>query len=100
MIEEDVREALRDVVDPEVGINVVDLGLVYGVEVDEGHVRARMTMTTPACPLHGYLTTMAESAIRTQVPEVRSVSVELVWDPPWSPEMISEAARRQLGWSK
>ncbi len=92
-----VLDALREVLDPELGINVVDLGLVYAVEVGDGEARVTMTMTSAACPLHAYLTSAAEDAIRRRVPAVRSVSVEMVWDPPWQPEMMSEAAHRQLG---
>lgn len=94
-----VRAALRLVVDPEVGVNVVDLGLVYDVGVSAGgDVRVRMTMTTPACPLGESLAEQAEAAVRQNVAGVRSVSVELVWEPPWQPSMMSDAARKQLGW--
>jgi metal-sulfur cluster biosynthetic enzyme len=94
-----VRQALRRVVDPELGINVVDLGLVYAVDVRDGDVSVAITMTSPACPLSEYVTAEAEAAIRREVPGVRSVRVALVWDPPWRPEMMAEAARRQLGGS-
>jgi metal-sulfur cluster biosynthetic enzyme len=92
-----VLAALRDVVDPEVGINVVDLGLVYGVEVEDSEVRVRMTMTSPACPLGAHLAEEAAGRIRARVPGVGSVRVELVWDPPWHPGRMSEGARRALG---
>ena len=94
---ERVREALRLVIDPEIGINIVDLGLVYGIEVTNGDVRVEVTMTTPACPLSEYVTTQAEATIWQQVPSVTAVAVELVWEPAWRPEMMSEEARRQLG---
>lgn len=96
---EKIRGALRDVIDPEVGINVVDLGLVYDVRVQDGNVSVAMTMTTPACPLGGTLRAQAEAAIRQTVPGVKSVTVDLVWDPPWRPSMISDAAKEQLGWA-
>src|SRR3990167_4437258 len=99
MTAEQVREALRDVLDPELGINVVDLGLVYAVDVQDGQVRVTMTMTSPACPLGESLTAEAEAAIRRSVPGVTAVTVELVWDPPWQPAMMSEATRTKLGWS-
>jgi metal-sulfur cluster biosynthetic enzyme len=83
------------VIDPEIGINVVDLGLVYSVEVSGEQVRVAMTMTTHACPLHAYLTEAAEAAIRQVVPDTQVV-VDLVWDPPWSPAMMSDAAKQQL----
>lgn len=93
-----VREALRRVIDPEIGINIVDLGLVYGIEVAGGDVRVDVTMTTPACPLGEYVLAGAEAAIRRDVPGARSVEVRLVWEPPWSPERMSDEARHQLGW--
>lgn len=96
-IPDQVRDALRQVIDPELGINIVDLGLVYGVEVVEGQVRVRMTMTTPACPMEELLTSMAHSAIMERIPNARSVEIELVWDPPWQPEMMSDEAKSRLG---
>ncbi len=92
-----VREALRLVIDPEIGINIVDLGLVYGIDVADGDVRIDVTMTTPACPLSEYVSTSAEAAVRREVPELHAVSVNLVWDPPWRPDMMSDDARRLLG---
>ncbi len=96
--ESDILNALRGVYDPEVGVNIVDLGLVYGIEVNGAEVRAVMTMTTPACPMHSFLTEEAREAVLCQFEEIEKVNVELVWDPPWSPKMISERARRPLGW--
>lgn len=93
-----VWDALREVLDPELGINIVDLGLVYDVAVEDGHVRVAVTMTTPACPLHGYVLDAIEFVLRRDLPQVRSVDVRLVWDPPWHPEMMSADAKRQLGW--
>jgi len=94
----DVLDALRRVIDPEIGINVVDLGLVYATDVQDGHVRVTMTTTAPACPLGETLSRAAGAAIRRQLPGVRSVSVDLVSDPPWQPSMMSESAHAQLGW--
>lgn len=93
-----VWDALRTVIDPEIGINVVDLGLVYSVEVSGDQVRVAMTMTTQACPLHAYLTEAAEAAIRQVAPDVAAVQVDMVWDPPWSPAMMSDEAKQKLGW--
>lgn len=93
-----ILRALRAVNDPEVGVNIVDLGLIYSTEIDCGSVRVVMTMTTPACPVHSYLTEEAREAILSQCEQVERVNVELVWDPPWSPRMISEEGRRRLGW--
>ena len=92
----DIREALRQIIDPELGVNIVDLGLVYRIEVHGEAVRVEMTMTSPACPLSEYLKDLADSTIKTRVPEVREVEIVLVWEPPWDPDMISDDARRQL----
>lgn len=91
-----VRDALREVIDPELGINIVDLGLVYDVEIDDARIQVLMTMTTPACPLGGYLQDLAASTIQSRVPGARDVVVTLVWDPAWDPGMMSAEARRQL----
>lgn len=92
----EILDALRLVVDPELGINVVDLGLVYGIDVTGADVRGRMTMTAPGCPLAAWLCEEAAATVRDRVPGVRSVTVELVWDPPWQPTMMSAAARARL----
>ncbi len=95
--EERVWAALRTVTDPEIGINVVDLGLVYSVQAFGDRVHVAMTVTSRACPLHAYLTEAAEAAIRQVAPDV-AVQVDMVWDPAWSPAMMSDAAKQQLGW--
>jgi metal-sulfur cluster biosynthetic enzyme len=97
--DEDILRALRQVNDPEVGVNIVDLGLVYSAERNGDRVRIVMTMTTPACPMHNYLAEEAREAILCQFEEIEEVEVKLVWDPPWSPQMISERGKKQLGWS-
>jgi metal-sulfur cluster biosynthetic enzyme len=93
-----VRDALRKVVDPEVGIDVVELGLVYAIETTPGHVRVDMTMTTPSCPTGPQLRDEAAYAIKVALPEAREIDVRLVWDPPWTPEMMSASAKQRLGW--
>ncbi len=98
-VEERIRAALREVIDPEVGMNVVDLGLIYGIEVAENHVRVSMTMTTPACPMGSYLTDRVREVVQQAWPEAGDVEVDLVWDPPWDPHMMSDHARRHFGWS-
>ncbi len=97
MTEADVREALRDVIDPELGVNIVDLGLVYGIEVSGATVRITMTMTTPACPLRDYLQDLVESTVTAWCPDAGHIIVDIVIEPPWTGEMMSDAARRQLG---
>jgi metal-sulfur cluster biosynthetic enzyme len=96
--EEAVREALRLVDDPEVGMNIVDLGLVYRVDVGPQSVRVDLTMTTPACPLGDMITDNVRRAVGALLPEGVGVEVELVWDPPWTPDRMSESARQTFGW--
>jgi metal-sulfur cluster biosynthetic enzyme len=93
-----VREALRQVEDPEAGMNIVDLGLVYGVEVADGAVRVEMTMTTAACPMADMIVDQAGEAIRAVVPRGTPVDVRLVWDPPWTPDRMTGIAREHFGW--
>lgn len=93
-----VLEALRQVIDPELGINVVDLGLIYGIETSDRHVHVEMTLTTPGCPLHESITSAVEMAVNVLVPGVESVGVDLVWSPPWCADRISAAGREELGW--
>jgi len=95
--EAEVRNALSQVIDPELGIGIVALGLVYGVEVDAQRIHVTLTMTTRACPLHAYLTEEAQHVIRVIAPDVPTIDVEMVWDPPWTPAMMSPAAKQQLG---
>lgn len=93
---EQVEEKLKEVYDPEVGINIVDLGLVYDIEVaNEKDVHVIMTLTTPGCPLHGSITGGAKAAVES-VEGVGDVNVELVWEPRWTPDRLTEEARRQL----
>jgi metal-sulfur cluster biosynthetic enzyme len=94
--EDDIREVLRTVVDPELGINVVDLGLVQAIDRDDSGVHIEMTMTSPACPLKEYLKQLIAEAIEPMLDAGQCVAVEIV-DAPWSPDMMSEAARQQLG---
>ena len=96
MTEAAVREALSEVIDPELGVNIVDLGLVYGIEVEDARVRVAMTMTSPACPLGDYLKDLVRATIGRRVPGVQGVDIDLVWEPPWDPDRMSDAARRQL----
>jgi metal-sulfur cluster biosynthetic enzyme len=92
----DVRRALVDVIDPELGVNIVDLGLVYCIDIDERTVRITMTMTSPACPLRDYLQDLVESTVTSHIADAERVIVEIVSDPPWTEAMMSDAARAQL----
>ncbi|MCC7487075.1 MAG: metal-sulfur cluster assembly factor [Burkholderiales bacterium] len=93
-----IREALRTVYDPEVGENIVDLGLVYRVETRPGAVDLDITMTTPACPAAGSIAEEAGAAVRRACPEGTRVRVEVVFDPPWTPEYMSADVKRRFGW--
>lgn len=95
---QDVLDKLSTINDPEIAMNIIDLGLVYDMEVDEGNniVRIKMTLTTPACPLIDSLLSEIETKVK-ELPGIARVMVELVWEPPWSPEMMSDKARIALG---
>ena len=93
---EAVREVLRQVKDPEIGINIVDLGLVYDVEVDGGEVHIKMTLTSPGCPVGPEIMGEADHVVRV-LDGVTSVDVELVWEPFWTPERIDSKVRSFLG---
>ncbi len=91
-----VRAVLRGVMDPELGINVVDLGLIYGVRVEGDRILVEMTLTTAACPLAAALPAQVEQVLREMFAD-HEVEVTLVWEPHWTPEMMAEDVRRQLG---
>jgi FeS assembly SUF system protein len=92
-----VVEALRTCYDPEIPVNIYDLGLIYEIKAERsGEVYVRMTLTAPTCPVAGSLPPEVEAKIRT-LPSVRSVKVDLVWEPPWDMSKVSEAAKLQLG---
>lgn len=96
-LEAEVIEQLKTVFDPEIPVNIYELGLIYGVVInDEGHADVRMTLTSPACPVAGSLPGEVEQKVLS-VPGIESCDVELVWDPQWNPSMMSEAARLELG---
>jgi metal-sulfur cluster biosynthetic enzyme len=100
MADEDaVREALRQVDDPEAGMNIVDLGLVYAIEIAPEAGRVDVTMTTAACPLADTIIDEARKAVAEVVPAGTSVDVRLVWDPPWTPERMSGLAKERFGWN-
>ena len=80
-------------------MNIVDLGLVYAIRCEPGRVHVQMTMTSPACPAAPYLVDEAAAAIRAIAPEGTDVQVELVWDPPWTPDKMSGIAREHFGWT-
>jgi FeS assembly SUF system protein len=97
-LETKVVDVLKTVYDPEIPVDIYELGLVYGVEVrDDRSVSIRLTLTSPMCPVAGSLPPEVEAKV-AQIPGVTSSTVEVVWDPPWNPSMMSEAAKLELGW--
>ena len=96
-LKRDIIGALKCVYDPEIPVDIYELGLIYGLEVDEdGFVDVTMTLTTPACPVAGQMPGMVKAAVE-QVPGVKAAEVELTWEPPWHQDRMSDAAKLQLG---
>ena len=93
---EQVYEALQECYDPEIPVNIVDLGLVYDVEIDGGKVAVKMTLTAPGCGMGTMIAADAKQRIMT-LEGVEDATVDLVWDPPWNPCMINEEAKQRLG---
>lgn len=93
-----LQDALRQVIDPEVGMNIVDLGLVYRLEQTADGVELDLTMTSPACPMGEGIAQEAENILAANVPPGCPVHVQLVWNPPWTPERMSDHARSHFGW--
>ena len=94
--QDDILEALKDVYDPEIPVNVVDLGLVYGVDVTDGDVDIKMTLTFAGCGMGPYIAQQAEWRI-AEVDGVDDINVEMVYDPPWTPDLITEDGKKLLG---
>ena len=98
--EEMVHAALSTVDDPEIGMNIVDLGLVYRIDIAPELVRVELTMTTPACPMGEIIIDNARRAVGAALPQNVAVDVVLVWEPPWTPDRMSESARQTFGWPR
>ncbi len=94
-----VTSCLEGVMDPELGINVVDLGLIYNILIDGNKISVDMTLTNPGCPMAGMLAGGVEQALREAF-EGADVEVSLVWDPPWTPERLTESGKAQLGYAR
>ena len=94
--EQTILETLRQVIDPEIGCNLVDLGLVYSVAIEGNAVKVTMTLTTPGCPMHESIASGVRTAL-LQIEGVAIADVELVWDPPWHPSMMSDVGRAMTG---
>jgi len=99
LLEQKIKTALKQVKDPELGINVVDLGLIYDLKFEIDQATVVMTMTSPSCPMNAFLSDSVKKRILKEIPEINSVEVEIVWDPPWNPQRMSIEARRILGFS-
>jgi metal-sulfur cluster biosynthetic enzyme len=93
-----VVQALESVVDPEVAMNIVDVGLVYGVKVADGRLDVDLTMTSAACPVTDIIVEDVEDALDKALPPDLKIHVELVWEPPWTPQRLSAEARSFMGW--
>ena len=93
---DEVKEALRDVYDPEIPVNVYDLGLIYDIQINGGEVYVQMTLTAPGCGMGPYIAQNAEWRI-AEIEGVEDVEVDMVFDPPWNPEMITEDGKKLLG---
>ncbi len=92
-----VWAALKTVMDPEVGIDIVDMGMVYTVDVIDNKAKVEITMTSPSCPLHVSITNEARQTIARALPSLTEVDVQVVWEPAWTPERMSDAAKKMLG---
>lgn len=97
---EQIRTALRKVVDPEVGANIVDLGLVYRIDIDGSKLLIEMTMTSPACPMGEMIVDDAYAELDRILPADWQPEIRVVWEPPWAPSMMSEKCRLSLGWNE
>jgi metal-sulfur cluster biosynthetic enzyme len=95
-----LQDLLHGVIDPEIGVNIVDLGLVYGIRVSsDGVALVRMTLTTPGCPLSAYMDDAVRGAL-WGAPGVSDVDLQIIWEPPWSTDMMSHRAKQELGWER
>jgi metal-sulfur cluster biosynthetic enzyme len=95
---ETIRDILRQVIDPEVGMNIVDLGLVYLIHAAPDRLRVEMTMTSPACPMGEMIMNEAHAVLAAALPDTCQPDVRLVWEPPWDPSMMSEKTKAHFGW--
>ena len=95
--EQEVTDVLKHCYDPEIPINIVDLGLVYNISIKGDKVRVEMTLTSPGCPASSMISEDVEKSL-SKLDGINEVEVEVIWDPPWSPEKMSETAKKMLGW--
>ena len=95
---DEVMDTLKQCYDPEIPINIVDLGLIYGVSIEGRTVNVDMTLTAPGCPMHSLIARDVKQKVES-LPEVDEAVVRVVWDPPWSPDRMSEEAKKKLGFA-
>ncbi len=95
---DEVMDILKQCYDPEIPINIVDLGLIYGVSIEGKTVNVDMTLTAPGCPMHSLIARDVKQKVES-LPEVDEAVVKVVWDPPWSPDRMSEEAKKKLGFA-
>ncbi len=98
LTEESVQEALKDVIDPELGYNIVELGLIYGITIQDNRVDVIMTMTTPGCPATNYIQEGAHERLLS-IEGIKDAHVDIVWSPPWDPSMMSDDAKQHFGFA-
>ncbi len=97
LTEDQIMESLHYIIDPEIGINIVDLGLIYNLDISSEKIIVTMTLTTPGCPMHSSMAEGVENAIRHLDDKVR-IEVNLVWKPKWTPDMMTDYAKERLGY--
>jgi len=95
-VEEKIWEALKGVIDPELGVSIVDLGLVYDVRFEGGEAEVEMTLTSPGCPLAPVIDKEVRRAL-ADLPDIKTLTIDLVWDPPWTQEMMSDELKAEYG---
>jgi metal-sulfur cluster biosynthetic enzyme len=96
--EKQMTEKLKQIYDPEIPMNIVDLGLIYGFEWQGDDVKLKMTLTAPGCPVAGILAEEIKAALE-KVPEVHSATIDMIWEPPWTPDRMSDFAKKQFGYA-
>ncbi len=96
LTKEKVFELLKEVLDPEIGLDIISLGLVYDVEINEDSLNVIMTLTTPGCPMHSSITGWVENLLAKAVPD-KKINVNLVWEPQWTPALMTDEAKAKLG---
>jgi len=95
-VEEKIRDALKGIIDPELGVSIVDLGLIYDVRYENGEAEVEMTLTSPGCPLAPVIDKKVRDVVKGVV-EVKNLTLELVWDPPWSKDLMSDELKAEYG---